>query len=495
MIGRPAAPARGAAIAAAGADGISQRPAFSSFGPTAALLAALFAAAPVRAADEPPGLDIGHSAYVLNMVAGQFGEAPPKRLQIDDEIVFQEDITTGAGARTIIEFRDGSTFEIGPNAVIRIDAFVFNPEESTSHKTVSVVRGVFRYVSGFVASDQDTRIAVPSGTLGIRGSVAAGIVDPGVPVFLHVAQGSATFANDAGISEVAAGQSIAAPSRATRPMNPAAMPPAVAAEALQAIERRLPPAAVLNSRPAASDALLRREAAANSLPAAEQARLQRAAAPSRLVARPAAPAPIARELTLLTGAQSHGLFDGARTARTVEQQAFLARAERADPMARAAIGRSDAAAGALHSANTAAATATVMRGAAAAAPSVDALSRVAAAAARANPAAAGIITKSALAAYRGPDRRRAPERLGLALEHPGRPVEQTAKANAPVPQRAGHTAERRATPQHPAETGAGAKAIAPHAAGRTAATAKEKAKKQEQEKRRHPPENQPAPPQ
>ncbi|HTZ37229.1 MAG TPA: hypothetical protein VMB84_14450, partial [Stellaceae bacterium] len=122
-------------------------------------------APPGRAEDAaaPPAADaaasqIGRSIFIANEVNGQLGEAAPKRLVVDDDIVFAEDISTGDAAKAVIEFRDGSTFEIGPDASIRIDSFVFNPEESTSHKAVQVARGVFRYVSGFAASDQETRI-------------------------------------------------------------------------------------------------------------------------------------------------------------------------------------------------------------------------------------------------------------------------------------------------------------------------------------------------
>ena len=141
-------------------------------------LAFALTAIPSFAAVQPPSLDIGHSIFVVNIVDGQIGDTPPTLLRIGDDIVFQEDISTGADAKTVIEFRDGSTFEVGPDAVIRIDEFVFNPEESVGHKTLSVTRGVFRYVSGFVAKDQDTKIASPAGIIGIRGSVVVGVVDP-----------------------------------------------------------------------------------------------------------------------------------------------------------------------------------------------------------------------------------------------------------------------------------------------------------------------------
>jgi hypothetical protein len=373
----------------------------------AALLGtALTAIIPSLAAGQPALLDIGHSIFVVNIVDGQIGDTPPTRLRIGDDIVFQEDISTGADAKTVIEFRDGSTFEVGPDAVIRIDEFVFNPEESVGHKTLSVTRGVFRYVSGFVANDQDAKIALPTGMIGIRGSVVVGIVDPEVPVFLHVAQGNATFTNDAGRSEVGAGQSIATPSRTTPPMRSDMMPSAVAAQTLQAIERRLPPAK-LRSRPAPGDQQLRREATANLLPAAQQLNFQRAGRPGRPVLPPGSRTPVARELGLLAEGQTYHLFDGASLQRTPEQQAFLARAAGAVSDAQAVVRRSDANARSLHEFGTTSGTVTVMRGVAAVAPSADVLHRVAVAAARANPAAAGIITRTSLAAYRGPDRDRA----------------------------------------------------------------------------------------
>ena len=184
---------------------------------------------------------VGRSILVVNDVNGQAGDAPPRHIAVNDDIAFEEDITTGSDAKAVLEFRDGSTFEIGPDAAVRIDLFVFNPEESTSHKALNVTRGVFRYVSAYVASDQDTKITTSNGQMGIRGSVAEGVVDPAVPDFIYLGEGTATFTNSAGSSVLQAGNSIAVPSAATPPMAPDAMPAPVAAQTLQAIETRLPP--------------------------------------------------------------------------------------------------------------------------------------------------------------------------------------------------------------------------------------------------------------
>ncbi|MBV8779495.1 MAG: FecR domain-containing protein, partial [Alphaproteobacteria bacterium] len=347
--------------------------------------------------------EIGRSIFVANDVDGQAGDAPAKRISVNDDIVFGEDVTTGADAKTVIEFRDGSTFEIGPDAAIRIDAFVFNPEESTSHKTLSVTRGVFRYVSGYVASDQEARIATAHGQLGIRGSIVAGIVDPEVPDFVFLGEGSATFGNGAGNVALQPGNAIAVPSAATPPMSPANMPPAVAAQALQALEKRLPPRSVLANRLPADETWLKRAGAANLVPAAEQQRLATAAA-SRPPPTARGRSSIAAELGLLAEGNRLNLFRGGQTSRSAEQAAFLDRTAHENPTAAGTLRRFTDNARSLHAAAMSAGTAAVIRGIGRAA-TAEVMRRVTAASLRANPGAAALINREAL---------RAPEQPGLS---------------------------------------------------------------------------------
>jgi hypothetical protein len=354
-------------------------------------------------ADNPP-IEVGRSVFIANDVDGQAGDAPPKRIAVNDDIVFQEDVTTGEAAKAVIEFRDGSTFEIGPNAVVRIDSFVFNPEESTSHKALNVTRGVFRYVSGYVAGDQETQVRTTGGSMSIRGSVAAGIVDPAVPDFLYLGEGSATFTNSAGSSTLQPGNAIAVPSATTVPMAPEAMPAPVAAQALQAIERRLPPRAALANRPAADEAWLKRAGAADLVPAAEQQRLAAAAIPPRPPPAARGASGLAGELGLLVEANRVALFTGRQAARTPEQTAFLARAGRERPDAAATLRRFTDQARAMHAGNVTRGTGFVIRGVGHAAPSAQVMRRVTEAATRANPSAAALVNRHATESYRGADR-------------------------------------------------------------------------------------------
>lgn len=382
--------------------------------------AAVLPAAP-GAADAP--IEIGRSIFVVSDVEGRLADAPPKQIVVNDEVAYAEDISTGDEAKTVIEFRDGSTFEVGPGSVVRIDSFVFNPDEGVSHKALEVGRGVFRYVSGFTAGEQETKISTSNGTLAIRGSVVAGIVDPDVPTFVYVGEGNAVFTNDAGSAAITPGTAIAVPSRTTAVMRPATMPPAVMAQALQAIERRLPPATVVQRRPPADAAWLRRAGAANLLPIAEQARREAAIAPRRPLAAASGQSRVVREVNLLVEGNRRNLFDGAQAARTPEQQAFIAAAARTMPQARATIARSTAQMAALHRSASLAATGAVIRGIAVAAPSPEVLKRVTAGAARANPAAAALIRQTAVAPGRGPEGGRATEprsRVGARTPAPPR---------------------------------------------------------------------------
>ena len=397
------------ALAAARAEEMPAPPTTASDAPAPA------ADASATAADAPAS-DIGRSIFVANEVDGQAGDAPPKHIAVNDDIVFEEDITTGSDAKAVLEFRDGSTFEVGPNAMVRIDSFIFNPAESTSHKSLQVTRGVFRYVSAYVSSDQNTTIKTPGGNMGIRGSVAAGIVDPGVPDFVFLGEGEATFTNSAGSSTLQPGNSIAVPSATTPPMQPSAMPAAVAAQAMQAITARLPPPNATANRPPPDEAWLQRAGRADLVPVSEQQRLAAArAGNARPLPQAAGPGPgnIAGEVGLLVEANRANLFNGRPAARTPEQTAFLARAARENPNAGAMLRRYTENARAMHAAHVTAGTEYVIRGVGHAAPSVDVMRRVTAASTHANPGAAALINRHATEAYRGPDRGE--------LNRPGRP--------------------------------------------------------------------------
>lgn len=97
-----------------------------------------------------------------------------------DKIFLGDNIETGPNAGMQIMLLDETIFTIGPDAGMVIDEFVYDPSTSTGQVTASVVKGAFRFVSGRVAKEtpQNMSVRTPVGTIGIRGTSAAGRVDP-----------------------------------------------------------------------------------------------------------------------------------------------------------------------------------------------------------------------------------------------------------------------------------------------------------------------------
>ena len=287
----------------------------------------------------------GRSAVVTNEVEGQLPTAPErKKVVVNEDIFLNETMYTVSDSSMVVEFRDGSTLELGPDAVFTIDKLVFNPEKSTTEKAVNILQGTFRYVSGFAVDKQAVDIKTPSGTLGIRGSVVIGLVDPKAPTFIYVAQGIASFANQAGFQELVSGRAIVVRGPNSPPSPPSVIPPQVIAQTIAAILKHLPPVALTNNRPPMTAAQAARFAEANALALAQQLEQQlQAAAKAKALAQQLEKQQAAallqsvvtmeKELTLLMEAEKLGLLTGSQKTLTAEQQQFLRDAELVMPNA------------------------------------------------------------------------------------------------------------------------------------------------------------------
>ena len=281
--------------------------------------------APVRAA---PPLHVGHAVRVVDAVECEIPQQPRRRLVEAEKVFYAENVFTTASAKAVLQFRDGSTLEIGPDAMVTIDELVFNPKEGRSGKIMSVLRGTFRYASAYAAPDSDVTIRTPRGNIGIRGSVVSGIVHSAVPVFVHVASGQAVFTNDGGQVDLGAGNAIAVPERQTAPMNPEWMPVGVAAEGISHIEATLGPIDGLPEANAVTDDMRQEDARLNALPIAQQQPAAGTAAAPLPAVSGGAPPP----LNLLAEGQGMGLFAGNSGASPNSgQQDFIERAAQAYP--------------------------------------------------------------------------------------------------------------------------------------------------------------------
>lgn len=107
-------------------------------------------------------------------------EAIGQDISSGDRIFLGDRIETGSGSGLQIMLLDETIFTIGPDAAMVIDEFVYDPQSSAGKVSASVLKGAFRFVSGQVAKEEPRKmnVSLPVGTIGIRGTSAAGRVNP-----------------------------------------------------------------------------------------------------------------------------------------------------------------------------------------------------------------------------------------------------------------------------------------------------------------------------
>ena len=113
--------------------------------------------------------------------AGSPANAQGQTVRLGQEVRIGDRIVTGPDSGLQLVLPDQSAFTIGPNSSMTIDEFVFEPASGRGSMTASVARGTFRFVSGKIGerNPEAVKIKLPVATVGIRGTVIAGRVEPG----------------------------------------------------------------------------------------------------------------------------------------------------------------------------------------------------------------------------------------------------------------------------------------------------------------------------
>ncbi|MFH1799960.1 MAG: FecR domain-containing protein [Candidatus Omnitrophota bacterium] len=98
--------------------------------------------------------------------------------QSGQAIFMGDEVKTDAQGRLQVLLLDETVFTIGPNSVIIIDKFVYDPKSQKGEIRASITQGVFRYVSGKIAAKNpdSVKVKLPAATLGFRGTIVGGSV-------------------------------------------------------------------------------------------------------------------------------------------------------------------------------------------------------------------------------------------------------------------------------------------------------------------------------
>lgn len=156
----------------------------------------------------------GVSAAVRGDVQLARGDAVGRQLESGDAIFLEDVISSGPDSGMQILLLDETVFTIGPNSAMTIDTFVYDPDTGAGQVAATIVRGAFRFVSGQVAQEDPSQMSVgtPLGTIGIRGTIAGGVVDgnqaeivllgPGLNNNTQERAGAITVSNDFGSVDI-----------------------------------------------------------------------------------------------------------------------------------------------------------------------------------------------------------------------------------------------------------------------------------------------------
>jgi hypothetical protein len=130
-------------------------------------LPVLLASLSLFAGTPAPAQVVGKAAAV-NQDATVAGRA----LTIGANVIHKERIRTDGKGSLQLMFIDRTTITIGPNSDIVIDEYVFDPNRNAGRISVSVGKGLMRFVGGQISHSGEATVRTPPATIGIRGGIA-----------------------------------------------------------------------------------------------------------------------------------------------------------------------------------------------------------------------------------------------------------------------------------------------------------------------------------
>lgn len=145
---------------------------------------------PVLFAQVPVAVPVGTPAGAaqIGVVAAAKGNVELKMpgqvgriAQSGQPVFLGDEVKTDAQGNLQILLLDETVFTIGPNSILVIDEFIYDPKTQDGKVQTSIAQGVFRYVSGKIASKKPSNVTIklPAATIGIRGTIVGGSVVPG----------------------------------------------------------------------------------------------------------------------------------------------------------------------------------------------------------------------------------------------------------------------------------------------------------------------------
>lgn len=105
-------------------------------------------------------------------------EAQTREAFVKDKVRLGEEVTSARKSTLQVLLNDQTVFTVGPDCVLTIDKFVYDPTKSSSSMSANVKKGMFRFMSGSIAKSSSEAVTIdsPVASMGIRGTIVEGLV-------------------------------------------------------------------------------------------------------------------------------------------------------------------------------------------------------------------------------------------------------------------------------------------------------------------------------
>ena len=121
---------------------------------------------------------IGVNSSIKGSVTISSGEQQAKQAVIKDPVLLRDVVAASTNSNLQVLLLDETVFTVGPNSLLTIDKFVYNPKKRKNSMTATVQKGMFRFMSGNISKSKRPKVSVntPVATLGVRGTIVEGLV-------------------------------------------------------------------------------------------------------------------------------------------------------------------------------------------------------------------------------------------------------------------------------------------------------------------------------
>ncbi|MBT4769595.1 MAG: FecR domain-containing protein [Rhodospirillaceae bacterium] len=157
-----------------------------------ALSAALLVAASTLAIAQSVTQFIGAASHVIGVVTAIHPGGKTQAVTLNDKIVQDETLTTGADGGVHLVFLDETVLRMGENSQLTIDAFIYDPSTKEGINALEFNIGAFRFITGKMAK-KGISMKLPTGILGVRGTDLEVIVDNSGDILIGVNKGKGVY--------------------------------------------------------------------------------------------------------------------------------------------------------------------------------------------------------------------------------------------------------------------------------------------------------------